>query len=474
MTAAKLPPPLSAHAAAELRVILKAPYGLRGFRRFARLLGLKIEPFQGFMLGFYFAGIRELVILISKKNGKTTLLAALALYHLLMVEGAECVIGASSRDQATILFTQAAKLVQGAGLESAFEVRGGYRMIRRGKGRIRVLAADADTADGVIPTLALVDELHRHPSGELYGVFRDGLLGNAQMITISTAGAAIDSPLGRLLTKAREFAVQQLKKRRTYTSADGSFVMLEWALGIDDDPHDMGAVKDVNPAPWHTKETLRQRHDSPSTSIGQWLRFACGIWTEGDEPAITGEEWDRLYADIGTIRLGDSVILAPSVGHTAAIGIAALREGEVVAIEAEVLEPREGRSVLADTEQRILKLCEIYDVKAVHHPLGGFLRSADILAEQRVPMVEAPHSPMRLTAASGTFDRLRRSGLLIHSGDPVLRNHVLAGQLRVSEQGERYLITERSRALIAVLMAVYAASAGQLPKPTIHIWQGVG
>ena len=42
-------------------------------------------------------------------------------------------------------------------------------------GRIRVLAADVDTADGVIPTLALVDELHRHASAGLYGVFRDGL-----------------------------------------------------------------------------------------------------------------------------------------------------------------------------------------------------------------------------------------------------------------------------------------------------------
>ena len=59
-----------------------------------------------------------------------------------------------------------------------------------------MLAADADTADGVIPTLAIVDELHRHPSGALYGVFRDGLLGDGQMVTISTAGATLDSPLG--------------------------------------------------------------------------------------------------------------------------------------------------------------------------------------------------------------------------------------------------------------------------------------
>ena len=74
-------------------------------------------------------------------------------------------------------------------------------------------------------------------------------------------------------------------------------------------------------------------------------------------------------------------------------------------------------------------------------------------------MVEDPHSPARLTAATGTFDKLRRSGDIIHDGDRTLRNHVLAAQLKTSEQGERYMIDDRNRAQIAVMMAVHAASA---------------
>jgi phage terminase large subunit-like protein len=472
---------------AEIRAVLAAPYGLKGFRRFCRGLGLKIHPFQAFMLALYFGGVTELVILISKKNGKTTLLAALALYHLLMTPQAECVIGASSRDQATILFNQAAGLIRTGDLErhalpgdrreptryaGVFEVREGYRLIRFEGGRVRVLAADADTADGVIPTLAIVDELHRHPSGALYGVFRDGLLGNAQMITISTAGASMDSPLGTLLGKARDFAAETVLRRRTYTSPDGSFVLVEWALDPEDDPHDMTVVKSVNPAPWHTVKSLRRRHDSPSTSTGQWLRFACGVWTEGEEPAITGAEWDRLVVDIGQIVDGDEVVLAPSVGHNAAIGIAAVREGERIAVRAEVIEPQEGRSILAMTEDRIVEMCDQYDVLEVRHPLGGFVRSADLL-RGRVPLAEDPHSPARLTAATGTFERLRRSGNLLHDGDPVLRQHVLAARLKTSEQGERYMISDRSRAQIAVMMAVYAASA-TTPAPMIVLPRAVG
>lgn len=99
------------------------PYGLRGFRAFCRLLVLedgstfRLAPFQVFLLGFYFAGVTELVILLPKKQGKTTLLAALALYHLLMVPSAKCFVGASSGEQATWLYDQAAGFVLRSGLE---------------------------------------------------------------------------------------------------------------------------------------------------------------------------------------------------------------------------------------------------------------------------------------------------------------------------------------------------------------------
>ena len=101
-------------------------------------------------------------------------------------------VGASSRDQATILYDAAVGFVRRSeALRDRMVTKRGYREIRslRDAGRIRVLAADVDHADGVIPTLALVDELHRHKSTELYGVFRDGLgPRRGQMVTISTAG----------------------------------------------------------------------------------------------------------------------------------------------------------------------------------------------------------------------------------------------------------------------------------------------
>lgn len=137
---------------------------------------LRVEGFQRRMLRDYFEGTTETLILVPKKNGKSTLIAALALFHLATTPDAECVIVAASREQAGILFGQAAGFVRRSDWLKA-RVKASLRELRSrdDAGRIRVLAADVDTADGVIPTLAIADELARHRSPELYAVMRDGL-----------------------------------------------------------------------------------------------------------------------------------------------------------------------------------------------------------------------------------------------------------------------------------------------------------
>jgi phage terminase large subunit-like protein len=281
---------------------------------------MRLEPFQRVMLGDYFAGVVETLILIPKKNGKSTLLAALALFHLTTTDDAECIVAAASRDQATILYDQAAGFVRRSyELTSEVKVKRGYREIQRqwGTGRIRVLAADADTADGVIPTLALVDELHRHKSAELYGVFRDGLgPRHGRMVTISTADENEDTPLGELRAHARNLPLVDLDGRHLYARDGSAFAMHEWALLEDDDRDDMQIVKLVNPGPWQTPGVLAQRHDSPSTTSWQWARFACGLWVRGQSSAISPTDWSRCRDAHAIIADGAPAYLGLDLGWT--------------------------------------------------------------------------------------------------------------------------------------------------------------
>src|SRR3990172_7556491 len=98
-----------------------SPSGASELDTFARFCGaLSLEDGSPFllervprtMLRDFFAGATETVIIVGKKNGKSSLLAALALFHLVTTPDAECVVAAASRDQAGILFDQAGGYVR--------------------------------------------------------------------------------------------------------------------------------------------------------------------------------------------------------------------------------------------------------------------------------------------------------------------------------------------------------------------------
>jgi hypothetical protein len=311
-----------------------------------------------------------------------------------------------------------------------------------------------------------VDELHRHPNGELYGVLSDGLdARDGRMVTISTAGADEGSTLGQMREKFREHGGE--KKVRHLRVQDGSDVYHEWALDPEDDPENLRHVKNANPAKNQPIEKLRRRRNSKGMTIGRWLRFACGIWTAGEEPEIRAGEWDQLRDDSGGLEEGETVWLAPSVGENAAIGIAALRGDERAAVGAMVLERRDGQSLLVDTEQACLDLAKRFYVAGFVDPGRGFSRSGDILEMAGLARIDGAWSPQRKMAATGTFLRMLRADppALMHDGDRKLREHVLKVTLKASG-GEDYMdVNPYDRAAVAVAMAVHHATANGVPEP---------
>ena len=478
---------------------------------------------------------------------------------------ANVIVVAASREQANILRVQAEQMVRRSGVpvgkfgwrigDTIFEVKAGYREIRLGDAKMRVLAADAATADGEIPTLALVDELHRHRSLDLYGVLADGLEAPApagaggslkdfeafcsqlildngepmvlephekrmarlyfdgyreivvvigkkngkttflaalalyhlkvgapmrQMITISTAGDSEEgNPLGHIRRRAHR--MESFRRRgclNTALAADRSFAWLEWCLEPDDDVTDWRLVKKANPASWHTPESLERRYHSPSMTPGRWARFACGIWTSGEEPWITAREWKRMAVDIGGVVDGESVRAAVVFGENPAIAVAAPRPDDVAVLEVEDDvggEPmsvevvgaavkvwiREGKVSHARVEADLRRLAERYDLLEVAYDRVEFQRSAELLEADGLPMREVPHSPERLSIMSQTLDRIVRAGVLRHDGDETLARQVTQVVTKETERGWRLLKSSSSRGVIAMAVAVHQAT--QLP-----------
>ena len=135
-------------------------------------------------------GTRRAILSVSRKNGKSGLIAGLLLVHLVGPEAkqnSQLVSGAMSRDQAALVFNLAAKMVQLSPKLSAI-----VRIVPSGKRLIglplnteyRALAADGKTAHGLSPVLAILDEI-----GQVRGPQSDFI------DAITTSQGAHDAPL---------------------------------------------------------------------------------------------------------------------------------------------------------------------------------------------------------------------------------------------------------------------------------------
>jgi phage terminase large subunit-like protein len=84
--------------------------------------------------------------LIPRANGKSTLLAAIALCELLKRPCAQIVVGAASWEQASVLFDIARQMAQHPEVGPRVEVT--RREIRTASGWLKVIAADGPASTG--------------------------------------------------------------------------------------------------------------------------------------------------------------------------------------------------------------------------------------------------------------------------------------------------------------------------------------
>ena len=145
-------------------------------------------------------GTRRAILSVSRKNGKSGLVAALLLAHLIGPEAklnSQIVSGAMSRDQAALVFDAAAKMVQLNPKLSKL-----VRIIPSGKRLIglplnteyKALAADGKTAHGLSPSLAILDETGqvRGPQSDFIDAITTSQGAHAEplLIAISTQAAS--------------------------------------------------------------------------------------------------------------------------------------------------------------------------------------------------------------------------------------------------------------------------------------------
>ena len=136
----------------------------------------------------------ESMFYVSRKNGKSVMLAAISLYMLIAdgEAGAECYSIASKKDQARILFDEAYNMIQQSPyLSKHIKKRKSDLYFSHTMSKFMPLAKNSDTLDGLNGHFVCIDELHSITDRNSYEVMKQSQSARQQplLIMITTAGS---------------------------------------------------------------------------------------------------------------------------------------------------------------------------------------------------------------------------------------------------------------------------------------------
>jgi phage terminase large subunit-like protein len=264
---------------------------------------------------------------VPRKNGKSAMIAGLALYGLLMEDaGAEVYSVAGDRDQARLVFGTAKRMVEMDAELSAVTKLYRDAIEDPASGSVyRAVSAEAPLKEGLSPTLTVVDEVHVI-NEDLWNVFALAMGARPEplLVGITTAGARYDS-------RGRETICYRLWQYGTQLAtgheSDPSFYFewwgapeeldyrlpSTWALanpGYGDilDPADLAAAVGPTMEPEYRTKRLNQwvDHSTAAFPVGAWKACdAPGRVVSASEPIVLG--FDGSWTGDSTAIVGCTV-----------------------------------------------------------------------------------------------------------------------------------------------------------------------
>lgn len=236
---------------------------------------------------------RTAYIEIPRKNAKSTLSAAIALYLLFGdgEKGAEIISAAGDRNQARIVYDIAAGMVrQSKTLSKAGRVF--QSEIRFKNSFYKSISAEARTKHGFNCSAVIFDELHTQPDAELWQVLTTSIAARSEplIIALTTAGHDFSS----ICYEIHEYAM----KVKTGELKDPTFLPIIYAADAEDDWRDPETWKKANPGfgsicrEEYFKQQVLEAENAPS-NVTKFKRLHLNIWTSSTSSWISDEEFMR-------------------------------------------------------------------------------------------------------------------------------------------------------------------------------------
>lgn len=238
---------------------------------------------------------RRAYLEVPRGNGKTTKVAAAAVKRLFGRKGVMVIGVASDREQANIVFADAAAMVRAdRALSDAIDITDSTRRMRRigdHGGRYLVLSSEDHRAEGYHPDLIIFDELHAQRDRGLWDVLSTSQINlpDALMFAITTAGDDRES----ICWKVHEMARSACEDRMTAPDMLAAI----YAAEDGDDIEDPKVWKKANPnlgvsvmeAEIRAKVAEAKRDPLVMSTV---MRYHFDVWQQPQMKPIRLEDWD--------------------------------------------------------------------------------------------------------------------------------------------------------------------------------------
>ena len=420
---------------------------------------------------------RRALIGISRKNGKSALIASLVLEQLVLgVSGGQIYSAAADKEQARIIFKTVKKMIElEPELKEILEVYQNtiYNPIT---GSVyRALSSEAFTKEGLNSTFIVIDELHAQPNRELYDVLSlsMGAREEPMLIAITTAGTKYDSNGKESLCYSMYQRGVQIAKGEV---EDPSF-FFAWYQGDEKlnykDPENWQLA---NPSMGDIVSMEDMQSAALLTPEAEFKTKRLNLWTSTGQAWIPSDLWDALQLRNRDIIPGEDVVLAFdgafSNDSTAIIGWFLGGEKphlKVIGLwEIPEVDPDPSWHVpVAEVEKIIIDTYKNkgLSIKEIVFDPARWQRTFMILDEEGMPVISYPNSAERMVPATQKFYEAVMNQSFTHDGDPRLARHVSNCVTKTSSRGIMVSKATNKRKIDAAVAAIFGYDRATAPKP---------
>ena len=269
-----------------------------------------------------FRQYQEALMIVGKKNGKSTLAAGIGLYMMVAdgEPGAEVYAVATKRDQAKIIWNEASRMVKKSGyLHYTRENQRG--VIRTKVGELtadyndsvfKPLGRDSDTQDGLNVHCALLDEIHAWPPSlrDLYTIVTDGVTARDQPLILETTTAGVVREA--IYDEQYDRAEKKINAMEEGKEIDVHFMPVVYELDDKDTWKDPEHWKEANPG-LGTIKKKKQLADKVARAIANPKAVRNLLTKEFNIPETGSESW-LSFSELNNQETFDIDALRPRYG----------------------------------------------------------------------------------------------------------------------------------------------------------------